>query len=688
LREFGYEGEPITSPWEKGRTLARLVRAARTLLVLDGLEPLQHPPGSQTGRIKDPAVQGLVRELQAKNPGLCVITTRLAVADVAGRAGAVEVDLDKLPQAAGAALLGELGVEGPAAELEDATAEFGGHALALTLLGTYLRDVCDGDVRRRREVPLLDGEIEQGGHARRVMTSYEVWLGDGIEFRVLRLLGLFDRPAEAGALAALRGEPVIEGLTEGFGAGDETHWKKAVARLGKARLVAGDGNDGLDAHPLVREYFGEHLREEAPEAWRAGHERLYEYCRGAAPELPETVEAMMPLYAAVVHGCRAGRVQEAWDEVFLRRIRRGVEAFSIHKLGAFGAELTALAAFFNQPWNQPSARLTEADQAWILNEAGFVLRALGRLPEAVQPMRASTDMDIRRGDFKGSAQSASNLSGLTLTLGEVASAVAAGEESVELADRSKDAEERMVNRTTLADALHQAGRWEESAAAFREAEAMQAERQPEYPRLYSFRGYLYCDLLLGPVRRHGAEPDDGSGLDGVAVGARYRKACEEVRERASQTQEWAVQNQAPLLDFALNHLSLGRAHLGLALTSPAADFTAAAEHLDRAVDVLRQSGQEDDLPRGLLARAALHRLRGDAPAAAADLAEAEEIAERGHMRLHEADAHLEWTRLHLRTGDGDAARRHFERAREMVASTGYGRREREVAYLASRLSAL
>ena len=44
---------------------------------------------------------------------------------------------------------------------------------------------------------------------------------------------------------------------------------------------------------------------------------------------------------------------------------------------------------------------------------------------------------------------------------------------------------------------------------------MQAERQPQYPRLYSTAGYRYCELLLGPVRGHGAEPEDGSGLEGV-----------------------------------------------------------------------------------------------------------------------------------------------------------------------------
>ncbi len=144
LKWCGYEGEVITSPWEKGAELARLVRSSRTLLVLDGLEPLQHPPGSQEGRLKDPAVGALVRNLAMQNPGLCVITTRLGVADVAGRLGTVAVDLEQLPVAAGAELLRQLGVEGSEAELRTASEEFGGHGLALSLLGTYLRDVYGG----------------------------------------------------------------------------------------------------------------------------------------------------------------------------------------------------------------------------------------------------------------------------------------------------------------------------------------------------------------------------------------------------------------------------------------------------------------------------------------------------------------------------------------------------------------
>jgi tetratricopeptide (TPR) repeat protein len=393
---------------------------------------------------------------------------------------------------------------------------------------------------------------------------------------------------------------------------------------------------------------------------------------------------MQPLYAAVVHGCRAGRVQEAMDEVYGRRILRGNEHFSWSKLGAFGSELTALAGFFDPPWSRPSPSLRTDTQALVLALAGFHLRALGRLAEAVEPMQASWRMDEERGEWKGAAESAGPLSELTLTLGAVARAVKFAEQSIELADRSGDAFQKILRRANWADALHQAGRWEESAATFREAETMQAEWQAQYPRLYSLRGYWYCDLLLGRL-----EPEDGSGLGDLAAGPEAAKHFREVLERASQTLAWVQAAKVDILSIALDHLTLGRAHLGLAQTAPEdrdSHRTQAAEALNHAVDGLRKSANEDDIPRGLLARAAFHRLGKDFPAATEDLAEALEIAERGGMRLHECDVHLELARLCRDQENLLDARKHAKRARELVNQTGYKRREREVAYLERTLT--
>jgi hypothetical protein len=82
------------------------------LLVLDGLERLQNPPGPQEGRLREPSLQALMRELAAFNKGLCVITTRTPVADIADyeRTSALRRDLDQLSSDAGAKLLRALGV--------------------------------------------------------------------------------------------------------------------------------------------------------------------------------------------------------------------------------------------------------------------------------------------------------------------------------------------------------------------------------------------------------------------------------------------------------------------------------------------------------------------------------------------------------------------------------------------------
>jgi len=669
LKWFGDPDPTKGSPWDKGERLAELVRKQRTILILDGLEPLQYPPGEMGGRLKDPGLQCLLRALARHNPGLVIVTTRLPVDDLKEFVGtSVErFHLEHLSPEAGAAYLVHLGVKGPPQERKQAVGEFEGHALALTLLGSYLAVMYGGDIRQRDKIARLTKDRKHGGHARRVMESYESWFQGQPELDILRLMGLFDRPAEGGAIEALKAEPAIPGLTSELQGLSHEDWQYAVEDLRAARLLAGQDphqRDSLDCHPLVREHLGGKLQESHPEAWREAHSRLYEYYQSRAPEYPDTIEEMAPLFAAVAHGCQAGRHQEAFEEVYHKRIIRMDEFFSTKKLGAFGADLAALSGFFDPPWRQPVAGLTEDAKAAVLGWAGFRLRALGRLAEAAQPMQASLEADIAQERWRFAAIDAGNLSELYLTSGDLAQAMETAQQSVDLADRSDDAFLRMGLRTTLADALHQASHLLEAEAAFREAEEMQKERQPEYPLLYSLQGFYYCNLLLGQ--------------------GKYR----EVQSRASQTLKW-VTTQNWLLDIALDHLSLGRAHLLQAQQEGSRDpstglrtgFSQAAAHLERAVDGLRQAGTQHELPRGLLARAELRRVMASMDRARADLEEALSIATRGGMRLHQADCHLEYARLHLACGEKEKARQSLAQAREMIQDMGYHRRDGEVAEL-------
>jgi hypothetical protein len=735
LREaLRYFGDPTladsaASSWDKGTRLAKLVSERQALLILDGLEPLQYPEGAagSPGALKEGSIEALLKCLAMSSQGLCVVTTRIPVAELErfGPTLAPRRDLEKLSVQAGSDFLRSLleprngkAVKSTQDERKEISREVNGHALTLQLLGVYIRRAL-GDVRRWREIDFVRANEEQGGHAFRVMAAYVTWLsGASIRGRrqlaVLRLLGLFDRPADPGCIEALRQYPAIMGVTEALVELDVQGWKSLISSLEELRLVTQSdyeassvsgydeaaarqaGNERrpsgepteqrprefgyqaqvLDAHPLVREFFARELRKTSEEGWRDGHRRLYEHLCESVPYWPEDVVGMQPLYQAVVHGCAAGRIEEVCTEVYWGRIRRGDRSYSSKQLGSIGADLAAIACFFERTWGQPSTELGEADKAWVLSVAAFHLCALGRLSEALEPIRASLEMYVRREDWTKAAIVAGNLSELELTLGQTNAAVRDAARSVEHADRSTDDFQRMVTRTTHADARHQAGDYAGARELFEQAQAMQAQRQPTESRLYSLQGFQFCDLLLNSAERAAWR----GALSNATHKGEHETLCHEVFARATQTLALARRGLS-LLAIALDHLTLGRAALYAATLQsqiadgttrdPALSFATAREHLNAAVDGLRKAGHLDYLPRGLITRAWLHyRERPDL--ARADLDEAWALAERGPMPLHQADIQLMRARLF-------SDRSALVHARELITRHGYGRRFEELA---------
>ena len=581
-------------------------------------------------------------------------------------------------------LLRHLQLVGTDQELEAAWQAAGGHALTLQLLGRFIAEAfADRDIRHYREVQFEEADRErQGRSAFKVMIAYEKWLQQGgvarqRELSILRLTGLFDRPISHGCLQALRAAPVLPGITDGLAELSERQRQIAVNRLASIDLLS-ETADGIDAHPLIREYFSQQLRQQQPETFKAAHGRIFDHLCQNTPHRPDDLPGLQPLYQAVVHGCLADRQQEACDRVYYDRILRGAEAYSTKKLGAIGADLSAVAAFFEQPWSRVSARLSAADQAWLLGQAAFRLRALGRLTEALQPLRAGLEMDVQREDWENAARSANNLSELQVSLGLLDAGVKDGQQAVEYADRSGDAFQRLSKRATAADALLQRQRpgtgadpeeLEQSRRLFATAEELQQELQPQYPRLYSLPGFRYCDLLLVPAEQAAwrcvaqAAGDGGVSLSLTAVLAA-------VHERAEQTLRW-IQQTNGLLDIGLDHLTLARVSLYRWLLAGDRAAAVPVEHLQPAVEYLRRAGQEDHLPKGLLTAAVVAFLQGQLDRCRELLAETQLIAERGPMPLYLADVHLHRARLFQ-----DAEE--LNRAGDLIRQHHYGRRFEEL----------
>jgi len=501
LEWFGDPYPNKGTPWEKGERLADLIKKKRTLLILDGLEPLQNPPGEKQGQIRDPTLKCLLRELAINNYGLCIITSRLDVDDLKDFVGKTvqNIPLDRLSPEAGTLFLRHLGVNGTDDELRQAVVEYEGHALALSLLGRYIAIVYQGEIRQRDKIARLTDEQKQGGHARRVIESYEKWFEGKPELNILRIMGLFDRSAESSAIKAVRANPPIKGLTSELNELSDEKWKYALNNLREAKLLSKESQyrtDTLDCHPLIREHFGGKIKVSNPDAWKEAHSRLYEYYKFQSKEYPETIEEMTPLLTAVAHGCEANRHQEVLDKLVIRRIYRKDKYFIIKKLGAYGATLSALSSFFDSPWRRTVDGLKDSDKAELLGNVGFCLRELGRLEEAVQPIQTSLEAFIAQENWKEAVINSHNLSELYLIIGDMAHALDLAKRSVEFAYHSHDVFQRIYTQSSLGYALYYANRIVDSLAAFRKAEEIQTKNTRESKFLCDTSGFEYCDFFL------------------------------------------------------------------------------------------------------------------------------------------------------------------------------------------------
>lgn len=652
---FGDEEPDNGTHWEKAERLANLIKKNRTLLILDGLEPLQNPPGEEQGRIKDPVIKYLLRELAHHNTGLCIITTRLEVDDLKEFEGTTLLNktLEHLSPEAGATLLENFGVQGTSEELKEAVSEFGGHALALTLLGGYLKVVYNGDVRQRDKIEILTKEKKNGGHARRVMESYEKWFKGKPELNILRIMGLFDSSAEGGAIEALKAEPPIESLTSGLTEVSDEDWRYALNTLRDLKIFAKvDTNkpDTLDCHPLIREHFGEKLKERNPTVWKEANTRLYHYYRDQSKEFPETLEEMLPLFAAIAHGCEGGHYQEVFNEIYWRRISKKNEHYITTNLGAYGSDLALISNFFIKRWKKPVDDLTNDTKIFILGSSGFCLRAIGRLDEAIQPMLAGLGSCIEAEAWSDAARSAQNLSELYLILGNITEAQNYAEKNIDFGSRSHEIELTISSNTTLANTLFHSGKINKALNVFRKAELIHKKKNRK-SFLYSTDGFQYCDLLLN----QGKYPV--------------------VLTRAHQTIKVF---KGACLSIALDYLSLGKAFLVQALHEESSNFSQAKEHLNKAIEELRQFGGQEFTICGLLARTKLYIASDDIKNAKRDLDEAFTLAERSGMKLYQADCHLEYARLNLAIGKKEEAGQNLVTAKEMVEKMGYHLRDQDV----------
>lgn len=709
-------GDPDPNLPGKGRRLADLIRQQRSLIILDGLEPLQQPPGHpQAGRLLDPDLRDLLAALAQSNPGLCLITSRQALTDLHAlrRTVHTEHELEDLPVAIAIQLLRQLQIKGTDQELADASEKFGCHALSLTLLGRYLFDAHGGDIRRIdhiRDLQRADTLTREDRHrtAWRILETYESWLataqadGNPKTLAVLRLTGLFDRTATADCLAALRAAPIISGLTDSICGMADDEWNILLKRLERAHLIklrespylksqSSEQSWAIDAHPLIREYFTKQLKQTQLEEFKAAHLRLFEFLISVPSRRTElSANEIQPLYQAIVHGCHIDDPESVLWEVYYERIQNRNAYHATNVLGLIGSDLSALSQFFKKPWSEIDSRLSRAASQFVFRQAAHVLRAAGRYEDAASSAEQALALASGTSDIQGSnCIAAGQVSALKLILGKINYAIETGERAVDLATDCRHSERKVSSLCALANAWFQQGDSSKAKLYFANAERI---KQSYLPVLGGQQGYMFNQLFLTLPERIAWKlvMPYSDGSPSVEVPADAIDSCKLVEMRVRQSWE-SEEEPVPLVSKGLCEFTRRKVALlirilqGAKSPRPTTELSHANWH-SSVVGSLRSAGHQQFVIDALLGAALVAHITNEGKAAQADLDEAQFLAERGPMPLYLADVHLHRARLFGRMNASERKQKFpdidpkadLAEARRLIEKHGYWRRKEEL----------
>lgn len=635
----------ITSANLKAHVIAGMLYARRYLFVLDGIEVMQHQDGDRYGLLTSGDLREFLGLFAAPgHSSFCLITSRAPLLDLMEFTTYVHHEVDRLSDAEGRALLRKVGVKGGSdAVLDGVVHDWGGHALTLSLLAAYLKDQHGGDVAHIGTIPPPIAAEPRYERVHRVLRRYDEHVSEA-EQRFLMVFSAFRTPVAESAFARVfRAKTAADALNAPLTALDDAAFARLLQRLVSYRLLRYDADQGqYTTHPLIRAHYFARLSASDAAQVRTTHAHIKDHYLALAGDMPHfpTLDDLKPLIEVVYHACHAGAYDEA-HRIGRERIDQGHSYVMTHQLGAYETRLALILEFF--PGGNPAGEPQVSDpggRAFILNEVGVCLMALGRLNETAPFYERAKAIRLSGEDWRNASIDCRNLAELHTHRGALTASAEAASLALHYAQWAANKQDERDSRTDQAWSAHLRGLLAEANTAFGQAESLEREINSAMRYLYGLRGTQHAAYL----RRSGQ--------------ADYAR-------RVTEANRAICQEYHLISDLSRCHRILGN------LEADVGEHETARAHYNEALSIARGISVRDTLIEALLARGRWSARRGEVAAARADLDEALTYALAGSYRIYEADLRVALAWAYQAAGDPASARAEAIRAQSMSAEMGY-----------------
>ena len=662
LEWFGDENPTKGTPWAKASRLANLIRSYRTLLVLDGLEPLQSPSNHRLGELENSAISLLLKELAADNTGLCVLTSRISIRDLEPfNDGRVEtIFLDSLSTQGSIKLLERNGVAGDRSIFEKVTDYYSGHPLSLILLSGYLSVVHNGDISKHTELRSLLEDQNGYEQAKSLMEAYLNWFSGKAEKEILLMVAIIGRPVSLCDIKEIcRIKPIVS-LTENLSTLNTSQWKYAIKFLERLNLISlsisGDDTK-LDCHPIVRDCLNDYLEKSLPGVWEEGHRVLFEYLKETEIKNTSDRSAIERTLRAIIHGNKAQMYDESFN-LYHTKLKKG---FTMLSMGSHLVDNDCLRTFFRDGWDDPVEELEEDSQYFLRSCVAANLVSLGRVREAISPAIRAIDFFVSQGMWVQATHAAGPLVSAMIEAGQLIEALKLLEKLMECVEKTESDIVKAMALNFEAYAKFLNGEMSVAEELFEEVErlieAADSSTEINFPTISSY----YCKFLLENGR-----PQDS-----------FERSLKTAGWRSRDT--WQISSDTTSV-IASDYLVLGLAFMELG------DNHHAKEYLDKQVDLFRAADDWLYLSTGLNSRARFLIRVGEFDKARSDLEESVDISKRTGARFGEWEAYLEFASLHLKMEDFTECERYLNLASSMEGMDSYKFRNSEIREMREALA--